>query len=300
MLEHRDRLLALARLRCFDPSEAEDCVHDAFVTVASMVNVRHETVGALLSVIVLRRATDSHRYHSRLARARQRLRIDASMSPEDLVCDRQAAHLLAQHARGLSLMERRALYGKAEGYKPRETAERYGLEPKSVHLALNRARVALSAMGATVASSLIWFRRRAGSLGGGAQELSQLAAALAAFALAPLLTPTVGAPVNQPAAFFYLDRSPVNNQPGTTLSSEAVKAAVDSPTPRSRDTTRGRPAPAYAGPPVQRQLVVSLPGPGGSVEFQRRDPNQSFMQSLTECLAQGISLDPQHAGCKPN
>ena len=298
LMGHRERLVALVRPRCSDPAEAEDCVHDAFVTVARMPTVDRKTLGALLSVIAVRRAVDTHRHYKRQAQVYTRLLADDPPSPEDVVCDRQLAQALAGRARTLSLAERRALNGKVEGFKPRETAERYAVAAKSVHLALSRARSALAVIPAAVLAWVARVRNRATSGAAQWEALAPLASSFAAAAILPFFAAgAASAPMYlEPTARFESVLSA--GHPPSPIAIATIGSTHASPSAASAGAVRSKlgPPPSSGG----QQLTVPLPGPpGGSVGLDRRNANQTFYQSVEQCLHQGLSVDPHNPGCRP-
>jgi hypothetical protein len=260
-----------------------------------MTVLRTKTVGALLSVVALRRAADTHRHHQRLSRVAGRVAMGELKGPEEVVCDRHEAVALARRARHLSIMERRALDGRAHGYQPRETAERYGVAPKSVHLALCRARTVLKAATSAVSIAVIWAHRRITGAARYLEQLAPAAAALAAFAVLPFASaaasPTSGYPpgLNAGGRDLIDAGSPSRPTAVSAIGVAVLPAVHAAPAPPNR-AAQATDAPA--------QVIVPLPGPdGGSVAVERKHPSQSFLQSVESCLANGISIDPHHAGC---
>lgn len=58
VLPHRQRLLRLARLRAASPADAEDCVQEALLRVATHARLDQKRVGGLLTTIVLNLCAD--------------------------------------------------------------------------------------------------------------------------------------------------------------------------------------------------------------------------------------------------
>ncbi|GAC1345454.1 MAG: hypothetical protein NVSMB29_19680 [Candidatus Dormibacteria bacterium] len=293
MYEHRESLLAAVAHHCAERADAEDCVHDAFLQVVQRPDVDPDRLGGLLRTVAVRRAVDARRHRVRRGDALRRLGPAWSPAPDEVALDRcEAAHLAAV-ARGLPSGQRRALAARMAGVEPRETAERFGVPARSVHLALARARSTLRAAVGPALGLLLWLRRRGVAPGARLVPTIGLAAAVGLLVTlhvseSPATAPRGAVMAAPSSASVHVARPPITNAP-------AAPALVG-----TRDMSR-RPFPAQAptGAPPQFHAVVGDPVVVSLVvTVRKRRPDQSFLQSVEACLAPGgLSVDPHHAGC---
>ena len=140
---YRGRMLALARRKLRSPEDAEDAVHQAFLSLAEhfdrLATLPSTELEAYLTVVVERKCIDLLRQQSRL-----------SGSPFDetipLVTPAPCGDALADAMGRLPPRYREALllrYGY--GYSTRETASLLGLSVAAAQKALQRAKQALQA-----------------------------------------------------------------------------------------------------------------------------------------------------------
>ena len=299
LLQHRDSVVAAVSHQCLGPSEAEDCVHDAFLQVVQRDDVDPLRVGGLLRTVAMRRAIDNTRERARHQRAICRLGSEApAASADELALDRWEADQLMAVARNLPQGQRRALAGRVAGFAPRETASAYGVPVKTVHLALCRARTTLKAVAAVAIGVLTSLRRR-GAVG--APHAAPGVALLVSGAVMLLLH--LGQPQQLPRSDLsgatHSNNSWARPAPGPSTVGTAAMSGALSNQRASSTVPRGGRYPEAAAP--DQQLHASLGTPalvGTDVAIKRTHSNQSFIGSVEACLTPGgISLDPHHAGC---
>lgn len=298
LLSWRDRAVAALQRRYGLSAEAEDLVHEAMLRLVRLPNLDPKHVGGLLALASDRLAIDQHRRRLREYSASARLGLPPDPAPDELAVDRVEALRLAGQLPALSRLERTAVLGKAQGLEPRQTAELLGVSPKSVHLALARARAALKAAG-RVGGIIIFgrFRRK----GAPARRVLQGLAIGASCSVVSLflMAPSPSSPNSH--ADLEAQRA---TQPTATHSHSASSATSASGHAGAAGAAHHGPLSTLAanrgGPTVIAQVGVPDPrlGHGTLVTVTRSHGNQSLLQSLQACLQPGaISLDPRHAGC---
>ncbi|GAC1340157.1 MAG: hypothetical protein NVSMB29_08610 [Candidatus Dormibacteria bacterium] len=296
--EHRDWLVDYLRSRCADVADAEDCAHEAMLRAVRIPELDATHLRGLLSTIGRNLATDTHRARARQRRASLRMAHPPSEPVEALVIDRAEARFLARKAAFLSELERAALRGRLDGYRPAETAVGLGLPAKTVHLALSRARTQLRAAALVTAAAAVWLRRLARSAGGAPVAVAA-AATLFLIVDGGLQTSNNpggnhAAPTPRTQAVGNLQERPAAPTPAPQALGRGSTTAVQAP-----QTSPTGPAPAPRPTPV---TVASVPVPGnnGAVSVTRSKPTEPLTTSLQSCLQPGaISLDPHNLGCPP-
>jgi len=292
MEAHRAALTAIARRRLPSAADAEDAVQEAFVRAAARSDeLRHETLGAWLTRVVVNICNDFHRRREQPA-ADPQPDCRVQLGHEDAICDRAEARWLAGQLAALPERQRQALLLRAAGNPVADIAAAMGVPPKAGEALLKRARTAMRVRLSTVAAvtwtiaRLIRGRRlaRAAKLGGAVTALSLVMTSIVlahrpstfapprAHAL-KLLTPAVESSARNPSA-----------QP-----SEPVKPSAQGAIGQARVSST-----SHFLVPGQRVtaghvLVVS----GGGVKV---GPQESFWRSAERCL-QSFTLSLSHIGC---
>ena len=283
---HRPALRRFLRGKCPTEADIDDCVQEALLRVAQVADLDMSRVGALLKTVAYNAAMDLHRDQRRRAAALTRLGVSYAEGPEGMVIQQQEARRLASHARALSLKERAALAGRAHGFAPHEVAAWLGTPPKSVHLALSRARTTLRRLGGGAIPAFAWLFRRA------SRRLKLASPALAAVALGLLFQSSLT--VNPPG------RAPLQ------VSSEGLRSnAPFAPLGRHRDSplTSASGVSIHTPPSSARRTIAAVVVGSRNVvqagaSLTEVNPQQPLLVGVADCLRPGaISLDPHHAGC---
>lgn len=141
VLGHRERLLRIALARTSNRPDAEDCVQEALIRCVGFADLDTSRIGPILTSIVVRLCVDSHRRQQRDSRVRHRLgEPPTPVTPEDLVCDKDAGEWAAAQIHVLPTRERDVLLSRASGFTVAETANALGVTYKAVDAAFTRAR----------------------------------------------------------------------------------------------------------------------------------------------------------------
>jgi RNA polymerase sigma-70 factor (ECF subfamily) len=293
---HRHPLTAFLRGKCPSEEDVEDCVQEAMLRVAQLPDVDPRRLRGLLKTVAYNVAMDMHRGRRRQSAAFARIGMIHPLAPDVVALDSCEARRLADHARHLSFRERAALRGRADGFAPHETAALLGDTPKSIHLALSRARTSLRRLAGAASALLLWLGRR----GRGSLRLtapSMVAVTLGLALLAPALNdPHVGSP---PAAV----PSPAVRGMGWIAGPAATPPprARTSGAPIKRDVAAPGPPVTGAGPELRTIVAAHAGSPqlvGTSASVTEVNPNQPLLTGIQNCLAPGaISLTGPHLGC---
>ena len=146
VVAHRERLLGIARRRCADIGEAEDCVHEAMLQCAAYPALDEARVAQLLTTMTVRKCVDAHRGRARrTALAARALTETVTPGPEERACDRAEARWLAGHLESLPAQQRSVLLARADGASPADIAVSHAMTYKAVESTLSRARRTLRA-----------------------------------------------------------------------------------------------------------------------------------------------------------
>jgi RNA polymerase sigma factor (sigma-70 family) len=292
---HRHALTAFLRGRCPSQDDVEDCVQEAMLRVAQLPDVDPRRLRALLKTVAYNVAMDMHRERRRQATAFARIGTHHPLAPDALALDSWEAQRLAEHARKLSFRERAALRGRADGFAPHETAALLGDSPRSIHLALSRARTSLQRLAGAAGALILWLRRS----GRGSVRI----------AAPSIVAVTLGLAMLAPG----LD-GPRNSSPPATGPAPLVAGVGWLPTPAAdpRDPVIARPpthhaapapAPAVAAPSPQRLTIAAAhvgsdQSVGAYAAVIEKNPNTPLLTGIQNCLAPSAwSLDPHHLGC---
>jgi RNA polymerase sigma factor (sigma-70 family) len=141
-VEHRERLMNVARSRVVDPADAEDVVSEAMLRAVAYARLDEARIGALLTTLTMRLCVDLHRGRGRELRAGTALvsRELPEVGPEESVCDRAEAEWVWTIASTLPARQWEALALKASGIEIAEAATSMNLSYKAFESALSRAR----------------------------------------------------------------------------------------------------------------------------------------------------------------
>lgn len=300
---HRDRAVALLRSRGVSAEDAEDSVHDALLQLMAHPALDHGRVGSLLGVVAMRRAYDRQRVRTREHNALRRLgRLgDVPVSPADTALDRVEAQWLAGQVAELPVRQRQVVAGHAVGFSGVETARILGITSKAAECALSRARMTLRAVAGGVALAGLWLLRRAH----GVSTAAPAAAATVAVGLLATASPTaahasVALPDDEQGTTHVVMAAhaipPELSGDGSAHTLGALTPAVPPRVPHGSGPS------ANPAPPPSRSLGLNslgsrTDGADNTVSVQHHSDGQTFTQSLTACVAQGVSLNTHALGC---
>ena len=301
---YRERLLALVRPWCASAQDAEDCVQDALVQVATHPAIEQSTIAGLLSTVALRRARDLARAQSRHSRRLARLATDAiaPRSPEDIALDRIQARVLIGHSERLARKQREVLARRVAGMTCAETAHDLQITPRAEESAFRRARLSLRLMWTAMGGLVVTVARRFGSR----PRSHQIVLASAAVAMVAAVGVVV-VPAHQPAARSAAIEARFRPYP-SLLAQPPVRHEVGlrQPPHGSGPGSGGGaqlPSSHSAAPASQTTTVVGRVGvPGvvsttGPVTTGRDHGDKSMLQSLQDCLHGGLAVSPTVIGC---
>ncbi|MQY22617.1 RNA polymerase sigma factor [Nocardia macrotermitis] len=144
VLRERERLLGLARGRLGAGGDAEDCVQEAMIRVATYDRLDETRLSALLTTVTLRLCVDSLRRSTRDANLARRSwqggAIAQAESAEYRICERAAGRWLLGYVERLGTREREVLLARASGLSTAEAACELAISHKSAESAFTRAR----------------------------------------------------------------------------------------------------------------------------------------------------------------
>lgn len=297
---HRADLMRIARRRTPSEQDAEDVVHEALLRAASRGLAEGEA-GPWLTRVVVNLCVDLARERARQpARLAYALRHQAAVEPVDeRVCDRAEASWLAAQADALPARQRRALLLRAEGLGLEDVAARLGASYKTTESLLARGRASLRARlrsthGIAVVALLPWRWARSVLPTVGATTAAAGALFTAAL-LGPPASPSEPPPAPQRAApvgqTVAPDRAPAAGD-GPAVPDKAEAVAVPARLVDARPSLPpDRPAPVPSGADDSR-VVLRTQDVGnretaqlGGVTVTEEDRDESFQESLDECLA---------------
>ncbi len=291
---HRERLLAIARSRCANPADAEDCVSEAMLRVVEFPALDPDRIGQLLTSVTVRLAIDTHRDRMRSRRAGLALAIGEleDPGPEGSVCDRaEAAWVAAMASTLLPERQRDVLAARASGADGSETAARLHLTYKSVESAMSRARATLRLALASTLAFLAGFYRRAS-----VQTAPMVGAALA-LAFGSLVAVGIGTPARPGAA------APAFDTFAERRVAAAKLAVAPAPVPRRPAVRQVVPVPAphpaepTAAVTVQVETEVGGTPAGVKIEIEWHE-DEGHLESIQRCLTE-IEVSPEVIGCRP-
>lgn len=281
---NRSALLAIARRRCASVADAEDCVQEALLRVASFAELDEERAPRMLTSVVTRLAADTHRRRARVARATSRLRADVDPLFVDAeVCDRAEAEWLAGHVEALPALQRDVLLARAAGAEWDRVAVDLHTTYKAVESAAARARRTLRARLSATALIFVALARRLRSAGAPAVAGAATAAILAASISAG------GAP----------QRSTIAPPSAVEFGSLRVDALPDEPEPLSRVVVSPSPPSRVGGTPpdeteTYERVRVGLAGQDVIVSQPPAD-DPSIIRRALACDPY-VQLDPSGNG----
>ena len=142
----RAALHRLARRVGLSPTDADDCVQEAILSVVPRTDVDDARLGGLLAVAVKRRAIDMYRRTDAARRASRRLDVVGRVEAEAVdvaLCDRAEAEWSATLLHQLPPFQRDVLVARAEGRPWKEIARDFETSVTAVESAVARARAAM-------------------------------------------------------------------------------------------------------------------------------------------------------------
>jgi len=301
---HRDRLIRLLRSRCATTVDAEDCVHEAMLRVATFPNLDNARAAQMLTVVALRIAVDQHRQPQRRRAALRRLFASTvTRSPEDVALDRLQAQNMLEHAESLAGNERSVLLLRAQGAGAADVASELGLTYKSAESAYTRARRKLRAVAAATAALAGLGLRHA--LRGTSSTSAMAATAVALVALAgsgdraPVRAAGPGASAHDEHVQRLSNAGAVSaSSPGSAAPRTEANSTGHGPAALRVTAARSQASSPPSGAAQQVLAVdVKATGTDAPASVTRHHDGRSFTQAVADCVAQGVSVDPHRLGC---
>ena len=287
----------MARRRCRTPEDAEDLVADAIIAAAKS-QVPIAELGPWLTTVTLNMSASVHRRHYRQMRTVARLaalQVPAGEeSHENSVVDRMAASDTARLAQRLPARQLQVLLRRGDGASIGTISAEMGVPYKTVESLLSRARETMRRILQSAAALFVlcWAVR---------PRVTRIAVAGSSVALVLALVPGwLGSAGEIPA-----------RPPGVRLvdgpAAQTLVAAVHGGEGAGRNRRRTRQLVVQPRPQGQRSVSrttllprrVAAAGPvaveAGGAEY--RDTDEPLLESLENCLAQGLRIDPERVGC---
>lgn len=302
---HRDALLRVARSRSLNRADAEDAVAEALVRSHEDNNVDFQRVGAWLTTVTVRLCADSARDRARDSK-RLSYQLRQGVATEDHgpdVCDRAEATWLASQISALPDRQRQALELRAQGADIASVAAQMEVTYRVADGLLQRAKAHMRAVLATTAAWLVagicslnsWLRRRTSEVAVAVVSASLLVGMFDATQQPSEATPS-GLPrvaVTAESPRVTLTASLAAPQPGSRSATLMVADAAQRP---AQARTASKVLSAATRQPYTLRAAGATVTDGGS-SYHRSE--QSFLQSVQECLRKGIQVSPELIGCQP-
>ena len=304
---HRDALLRVARSRSLNHADAEDAVAEALVRSHEDNNVDFQRVGAWLTTVTVRLCADSARDRARHSKrlAYQLRQGVAAVDHGPDICDRAEANWVARQMSALPERQRRALELRAQGADIASVAAQMQVSYRVADGLLQRAK---AHMRAVLATSAAWLIAAIGLLNSLLRRRASEATVGVAVVSTALIVGIFDASQQNPEA----SPGPVSRaaltdgSPRLTLAARPPAPPSGTRTPRvADDAAAQRPAQlpetstslAVATRPSHTLRAASATVTDGGSSYERRE--QSFLQSVEECLRDGIQVSPGFVGCQP-
>lgn len=274
VLPYREHMLAVARRRCSNDEDAEDCVQEAMLRVAQFETLDAARVAAMLTSVTVRLAVDMHRHRVRARRYLPRLVSVTAQQEEtdERILDRGEASWLAAQLHHLPDREREVLRERVAGYSPAEAAARLSLSHKSVESAFTRARGRMRGWAGAGALLVAEYLRRL------RQRPAAFWAAVAAASAGCLVLSSVpqievrpghgpdGLAVIAPPVWFQgaaaAARAPLSSASRAGAAAAAPAHLAAQPAAEAKPTAAGPASPQE--PPIARTMIG---GPGGAMSI---------------------------------
>ena len=301
---HRTALLAVARRRCLNEADAEDCVSEALLRAVAAPQLDPERVGAWLCTVVMRLAADSHRERERQRRATARNEALLALEPpvpQDRVCDVLEARWLMSRLADVKGREADVLRARTAGQSVAQAARALGISDKAAENAWTRLRkkglAALSTATAVVTAVAVWGRRSAGVAVPAVLVAATLAVDVDRGADAST-RPPVAAPAAPATSAPALPDPPRGQRTVTAPDRSATRSEPSRP---DLDRDAGRVVPEAGETVLRTPRVRAVRGVDmGAARVRRADEQRSFEESARHC-AEHLSVlldleDPCSAG----
>jgi len=293
----RHRLIAIARRRVASPAEAEDVVSEAMTRALECPDVDPTRAAAWLTAVTIRLCIDHGRDR---ARAPKRWQYAAQTYPthefEADVIDTLSAAAIAPLLDDMPEQQRRALQLRADGESVAAIATAMSLSEKAVESLLGRARAAarsiVAGLGSAAAMTLGWVRQCDPA------ETPGVVSTAMAFAVTTIAAVHFVAPGHVSARDSATPgrsnvvvphvMAPARSHRVVAVAPVVTAASVGSHTLSDSGNAAGRPGRDVA-------LGAAKVRDDGS---GREQPDESSLDSIRACLAEGIEVSTTYIGCR--
>lgn len=306
VLPHRERLrrIAARRLACRD--EVDDVVQEAMLRAVTFERLDPAYAGQFLSTVTVRLCADVQRDRARQLRVgvRDALRTVEPGDPHDTLLDQAEAQWLYGECLKLPPRESAVMLARASGMSVKETASCLGVGTKSAEAALTKARHRMRRVAQSAGlGGLLGVFRRLRYAGPSAAVAATVTAVTVGGVIGGTILNGPSRPSPAPA-----DRVVVAAAaPRVTTPRTAVpppKQVVDGAAATVRQAAPADPKPPPKPPsgttietrPIGDPNVVGT-REGVKLETERED--ETFEETLTRCVSEILTVDPEHPVCDP-
>jgi RNA polymerase sigma-70 factor (ECF subfamily) len=307
VLPHQERLrrIACRRLACRD--EVDDVVQEAMLRAVTFERLDPAYVGHFLSTVTVRLCADVQRDRVRQLRVgvRDALRSVEPDDPNDTVLDAAEARWLYDECLKLPPRESAVVLARASGMSVKETAVSLGVGTKSAEAALTKARHRMRRAAQSAGVAVLGVLKRV--------RYAAPPAAVAASVTVVTVGGVVGVLLDQPGRAAQRPPAPAVAAPATVR----LDAGPAYPDPREAVATAVRTVekvvrPPDVTPPVKPPAggetyeIETAPigdpdvvGTREGVKTHKERDDESFEETLVQCVGEVLTVDPEHLLCDP-
>lgn len=304
VLPHADRLRRIAARRLASADEADDVVQEAMLRAVTFEQLDAGYAGQFLTSVTVRLCADVHRDRERQLRVgvRDAARAVAHADPHEDVLDTAEARWLYAECLKLPCRERAVVLARASGLSVREAAGTLGVGVKSAEAALTKARHRMRLVVQAAGGLLVAFFAKARRLSAPAMVSTSMSVLFVGGVLHAV------APNDGNAVRVHEAQLPQVTQVAVDRSAEAATVHTAAPT---RKVTNGSGRDDSQAPDQSssgsQQHVIAKQGPVGDpdvagtrqpIVIERSRDGETFQETVERCVQDGLSLDPEHLGCR--
>lgn len=308
VLPHQERLRRIAsrRLGCRD--EVDDVVQEAMLRAVTFERLDPAYAGQFLTTVTVRLCADVQRDRARQLRVgvRDALRTVEPGEPHDTLLDQEEARWLYGECLKLPARECAVMLARASGLSVKETATTLGVGTKSAEAALTKARHRMRRVAQSAGVAVLGVLKRARYAGAPAAVAAGVTAATVGGIVGGFVLddPERRAPrpaAEAPAVPFTPANTRVTIPEADPVVSTAVRVVTQAPPvtaekPPVVTGDGGGGAPEIETPPVGDPGLV---GTDEGVKGGEERVDESFEESLTKCVQEILTVDPEHPLCDP-